>query len=101
MSKLRLVKMMQVKKPETDFILSLANAGMSYACIAKEVYGAVTVSGVRRIGYILTWEAVRVTDYRNARNSIGRAMISAIRQKADVIAAIRAAVSKAAIRKTA
>ena len=103
MSRFRLVKMMQVNQPETDFILTLARAGMSYSCIAKEVYGESTESGIRRIGYILAWEGVKVTDFRNARNSLGRAMVSAIRREADILSAIRVASNRAAaaIRKTA
>ena len=105
MTRLRLVKRMPVDEPEAEFIVNLARAGMSYACIAREVYGKATDYHVKRVGYILTYEEVKVTDYRNGvgKNSLGRAMITAIRREANIISAIRSAASKAAeaIRKTA
>lgn len=93
MTRLRLVKQMRVDEPETEFILQLARAGMSYACIAQEVYGSKTIYHINRIGYILAYEKVRVTDYRTGKNPTGRAMIAAIRRDADVIGAIRKAAS--------
>jgi len=86
---------MRVDEPETEFILHLARAGMSYACIAQEVYGSKTDYHVKRVGYILAYEEVRVTDYRNGKNQTGRAMIAAIRREADVLGAIREAAGQA------
>jgi hypothetical protein len=91
-------------------VVDLAQAGMSYACIATEVYGTMangqpSESSVKRVGYILAWEQVRVTDYRNARNPMGKSMVAAIRRGAKVIEHIRVASAKAAaatrIRKSA
>jgi hypothetical protein len=104
MTRLRLVKRMRVDDPETDMIVQLAKAGMSYKCIAQEAYGASTDYHVARVGYILAWEEVKVTDYRNGKNQMGRAMIAAIRREADVLDAIRTAAGQAAeatkVRKT-
>jgi len=85
---------MRVDEPETDFILSLARAGMSYACIAQEVYGKKSEYHIRRVSYVLAWERVKVTDYRNGKNPMGRGMISAIRRDANILDAIKAAASQ-------
>lgn len=94
MTRLRIAKRTRVDEPETDIILQLAKAGMSYACIAQEVYGNKTAYYIHRIGYILSYEEVKVTDYRNGRNSTGRAMIAAIRRGANVLASIRTAAQR-------
>lgn len=94
MTRLRIVKQMRVDGPETDFILHLAKAGLSYRCIAQEVYGSTSDYHISRIGYILSWEEVRVTDYRNGKNSTGRAMIAAIRRDANILSTIRQAAGR-------
>jgi len=94
MTRLRIAKQTRVDGPETDFILHLAKAGMSYRCIAQEVYGSTSDYHVSRIGYILSYEEVKVTDYRNGKSPTGRAMIAAIRRDANVLSAIRQAASR-------
>lgn len=93
MAKLKFVKRTVVDS-ESDQIINMAQAGMSYHCIASEVYGTdkrgePSDGCITRIGYILQREDVRVTDYRNARNSLGKAMINAIRRGANIIESIR------------
>lgn len=92
-TKLKLVKRTVVDS-ESDQIITMAQAGLSYNCIASQIYGTdkrgePTTGSISRIGYILQREDIRVTDYRNARNSLGKAMISAIRRGANIIDSIR------------
>ena len=101
-TRLRLMKH-DVTEPETHRILELAKAGMSYALIAAEVYGTKangepTDISVRRIGYILSREGVGVTDYRNGHNSLGRAVIAAIRREANILQSIRSAAREVAVK---
>lgn len=95
MSRLKFVKQ-RIEEPETEMVIELAHAGMSYACIAREVWGEEGPSAVQRVGFILSWEGVRVRDYRNGRNQLGKTMIAAIRRGANLIGHIKAASVKAA-----
>ena len=93
MTKLKLVKRTVVDS-ESDQIINMAQAGLSYSCIASQIYGTdkrgePSSGSISRIGYVLQREEIRVTDYRNARNSVGKAMVNAIRRGANIIESIR------------
>lgn len=96
-----------IQDDETEHVCALADMGMSRKLIAKEVYGAKSsgepVDGSpARVHNILATYGVRVTDYRNAANKHGRAVVAAIRREADVLSVIRSAQQEVAkaIRKT-
>ncbi len=100
MGRFKLIKQ-SCREEESEHICELARAGMSVACIAAEVFGTMpnrkpTKDSIRRVGYVLWYFEVRVTDYRNGRNKLGKSMISAICREANVVSAIRLAAGKQA-----
>ena len=86
-----------VADAEIEFILNLAEMGMSYAEIAKQVWGEdcckrngrVKENHISRISYVLRDYDVRVGDYRNARNLHGKAVIAACKRGDNLLASIR------------
>jgi hypothetical protein len=98
MARLKLVAR-HLADEEWVYIVALADAGMSWKFIAKEVYGTQkngepSESSVLRVKYILQNEGTKVTDYRNGKNRLSRSMVSAIRKEADVLSAIRSATAE-------
>ncbi len=92
-----------IDEDSIEDVLALADMGLSYKTIAREVWGDGHIETlVKRVANILNSYGIRVRDYREGLNKHGKSVIAAIRRDANVLQAIRSAAKEvtASIRKT-